>query len=86
MHPVIEKYLSKLNNLSALEPKNLPFDVLEALAQMNEGELFKTCSQLFILKNNIPSENNLINLSEEEIIKGATSYADEILLHVREKI
>ncbi len=83
MHPVLENYLSSVDNLSRLEPKNLPFDVLEALGELNEVELFKACSQFFILLNNVPSEHNLINLSEEQIEKGAVKYAEQILERIK---
>lgn len=84
MHQIIENYLSKIDNLSSLEPKNLPLDVLGAMGEMSEMELFKTCSQLFVLKNNIPTKNNIINLNEEEIMQGATAYAKDILARLKE--
>lgn len=84
MHPTIENYLSKVNNLSQLNPEKLPFDVLEAMGEMNEVELFKTCSQLYVLQNNIPSQSNIVNLGEDEIIDGATTYAKAILKRIKE--
>lgn len=84
MHPIIENYLSKIDNLAKLEPKKLPFDVLEAMGEMNEVELFKTCSQLFVLKNNIPTKSKIVNLSEDEIVKGSTAYAKDILKRIKE--
>lgn len=84
MHPTIENYLSKVNNLSQLNPEKLPFDVLEAMGEMNEMELFKTCSQLYVLQNNIPSAENVVNLDEQEIISGATAYAKDILKRIKE--
>lgn len=67
-----------------LSPKNLPFDVLEAMGEMDVNDLYKTCSQFYILQNNVPNEKNIINLSEEEIEKGSTKYAQEILERIKE--
>lgn len=84
MHQVIQNYLSKVDNLSKLEPKNLPLDLLGAMSEMSEEELFKTCTQLFVLKSNIPTKNSIINLDEKDIIKGATSYAKDIIKRIKE--
>ncbi|PID47734.1 MAG: hypothetical protein CR967_03665 [Proteobacteria bacterium] len=83
LHPIIEEYLSKINNLSALEPKNLPLDVLDAMGEMDEGELFKLCSQFFVLKNNVPNQNNIVNLSEDDIVNGAVKYAKAVLKRIK---
>lgn len=83
MHPEIENYLKKLTNLAQLRAQNLPYEVLEALATMNEEELFKTCTQLYILQHNVPSKENLLNLDEDEILSGTTKYAEEILAQIQ---
>lgn len=79
MDKTVEEFLSKVDNLSKFEPKNLPINVLQSFKKMDEKELFKTCVQFFILKNNIPNNNNIINMSEDEIVNGATNYAHEVL-------
>lgn len=83
---VIQEYLANVDNLAKLEPKNLPFEVLQGFAKMDEAELFKTCSQFFVLKNNIPSENNLINLTQDEVIFGATEFAKAILNRIKNSL
>lgn len=85
MNRVLQKYLSEVSSLHMLEPKNLPLSLLVAMSEMDSQELFKACVQLFILKNNIPTENKIINLSQEEIEKGATNYAKEILSRIQKK-
>lgn len=85
MNEIIEAYLNEVNNLSMLEPKNLPIHILHAMSEMESGELFKVCTQLYILKNNIPTENKIVNLTQEEILKGATTYAKEILQNIKQQ-
>ncbi len=75
----IQEYLANINNLSQLKPKNLPKKVLKSFLSMNEVEFFKTCSQFYILQNNIPSENSLINMDQSQVIQGASVYAKELL-------
>lgn len=82
MHPVIENYLSTVNNLVMLDPKRLPFDVLEAMAEMDTEELFKTCVQLSILQNNIPSDDKVLTMREEEMMSLAEEYAKEVLKRI----
>ena len=82
MHLVIENYLSKVNNLAQLDPKNLPFDVLEAMGEMSTEELFKTCIQLSILQNNIPSDDKVLTLGEDEMLRLAEDYAQAVLKRI----
>ncbi len=84
MNEIIENFLATVDNLSKLEPKNLPLDVLFAMSELSELELFKICTYLFVLRNNIPSKNNIINLSDDEIKQGAQQYAKEILARLKE--
>ncbi len=84
MHPVIENFLSQANSLHKLEPKNLPLNVLVAMSELDELELFKTCTYLFVLKNNVPTQNKIVTLSEDEIKAGATAYAKEIIKRIKE--
>lgn len=79
MNTTIETFLSKVNALHQLEPKNLPMDVIKTMIQMNPEELFKTCSQLAVLRHNIPSENKPITLNEKEIAHMAEVYLKDIL-------
>lgn len=79
MHHIIENFLSNINALHQLEPKNLPKDVLHVMVKMQPPELFKTCSQMAVLLNNIPSKNTTITLSEEEIASLAEAYLKGIV-------
>ncbi len=79
MDKVIQDYLANINNLSQLKPQNLPNEVLKSFLKMDEVEFFKTCSQFYILQNNIPSENSLVNIGESDILEGASGYAKDIL-------
>lgn len=79
MNSVIENFLSKVHALHQLEPKNLPKNVLHAMVKMSPEELFKTCSQLATLLNNIPQNDKPITLEAEEIALLAENYLKEIL-------
>lgn len=79
MHHIIENFLSTINALHQLEPENLPKDVLHVMIKMQPYELFKTCSQLAVLLNNIPSKNTTITLGEEEIASLAEAYLKGIM-------
>ena len=84
MHPVIENYLSTVNNLAMLDPKKLPFDVLEAMAEMTTQDLFKTCIQLSILQNNVPKKEKVLTMNEEEMMLLAEEYAKAVLKRIHD--
>ena len=69
MHQNIESFLAKITALHQLEPKNLPQDVIAIIIKMSPEELFKTCTQLAVLRHNIPSKDKPITLQEEEITR-----------------
>lgn len=79
MNITLKKFLTNVNNLSSLDPKNLPENIVKEICKLDEQELFKTCSQLYILQNNIPNENKILNLSEDDIVKGSIEYAQNLL-------
>lgn len=83
MHSTIEHFLASVTSLYQLEPKSLPKEVVQAMVQMSPEELFKTCSQLATLLNNIPTSTTPITLSEEEITKLAEEYLKGILKRFR---
>lgn len=83
MHPVIERFLSKVTALYQLEPKNLPQEVIDVLVQMAPEELFKTCTQLAVLWKNIPSSNETITLSQEEMSDLAQTYLQGIIARLK---
>ena len=83
LNAVIEKFLSTITALHQLEPKNLPNDVIEAMVKMSPEELFKTCSQLATLLNNIPTKTTPITLTQTEIASLAENYLKEIVRRLK---
>ena len=83
MHPTIETFLANISALHQLEPKNLPNVVLQIMVTMSPEELFKTCTQLAVLLNNVPSQTTPITLSEVEIANLAEEYLKGILKRFR---
>ena len=83
MHATIETFLANLTALHQLEPKNLPNDILHVMVKMSPEELFKTCTQLAVLLNNVPSQSAPITLSETEIAALAEEYLKGILKRFR---
>ncbi len=83
LHQKIETFLTSVHALYQLEPKNLPKDVLHSIMGMPPEELFKTCTQLAVLKHNIPSQNTPITLSGEEILVLAEGYLKELISYLK---
>ncbi|MDD3344365.1 MAG: hypothetical protein PHR87_12420 [Sulfurospirillaceae bacterium] len=83
MNTILETFLSKVNALYQLEPKNLPMDVVKEMVKMSPEELFKTCSQLAVLRHNIPKDQKPIDLNEKEIATLAETYLRELLKRFR---
>lgn len=83
MHLVLEKFLANVSALHQLEPKNLPKEVIDVMVQMNPEELFKTCSQLAVLWQNVPSSSNTVTLSQEEIARLAQKYLQSLIEHLK---
>lgn len=79
MHPKIETFLSTINALHQLEPKNLPQDIVHVLITMTPEELYKTCSQFAVLLHNVPSPKKPITLSDKEIASLAEAYLKGLL-------
>ena len=83
MHQKIETFLANVRALHQLEPKNLPKDVLKSMIEMSPEELFKTCTQLATLRHNIPSKDKPITLNQEEIVRLAQEYLQELISHLK---
>ena len=83
LHPTIETFLAHITALHQLEPKNLPNDVVQIMVKMAPEELFKTCTQLAVILNNVPSKTTPITLSEAEIATLAEEYLKGILKRFR---
>lgn len=83
LHPTIETFLANITALHQLEPKNLPNDVLQIMVKMSPEELFKTCTQLSVLLNNVPTQAAPITLNETEIASLAEEYLKGILKRFR---
>lgn len=85
MHQRIETFLANITALHQLEPKHLPHDILHVMIQMSPEELFKTCTQFCVLKNNIPSKEKPITLSEAQIASLAEAYLKELIAYLKRK-
>jgi hypothetical protein len=83
LHPTIETFLAQLTALHQLEPRNLPNDILHVMVKMSPEELYKTCTQMAVLLNNIPSQSEPITLTEEEIATLDEEYLKGILKRFR---
>ena len=83
MHSIIQNFLASVTSLYQPEPKNLPKEVIHVMVQMSPEELFKTCSQLATLLNNIPTNTTPITLTEVEITQLAEEYLKGILKRFR---
>lgn len=79
MNKTIEDFLANISNLSQLEAKNLPKEVIAEMANMSPEELYKTCTQFVVLIHNVPSEHKMITLDESEIVALASDYAKELI-------
>jgi len=83
MNTTIEKFLSSISSLHQLQAKNLPYDVIEEMAMMKPEELYKICTQFVVLQHNIPTEDKMINLDEDELLSLVDTYAKELLERLR---
>jgi hypothetical protein len=83
VHPEIETFLASIRGLHQLEPKNLPKSILHVMLKMSPEALFKICSQLAILRHNIPSKGKAVTLKEEEIENLAEAYLKAIIERLR---
>jgi len=83
MHTTIESFLANVNSLHQLKAENLPEDVLEEMIKMEANELYKLCTQLIVLQHNVPTENKMITMSEDEILTLVDEYAKALLERFR---
>lgn len=86
MQPTLETFLASVNSLYQLEPKNLPKNVLHVMLKMSPEELFKTCSQLAVLRHNIPSSQKALTLREEEIATLAEAYLKGVIERLKKGV
>ncbi len=83
MNEILKNFLANVSTLHQLEAKNLPDDVIEEMGKMDSDELYRVCTQLVVLKNNVPTQEKMINLEEEEILVMSEDYATELLKRIR---
>ena len=83
MNSIIENFLSNANSLHQLQAKNLPKDVLEEMVKMEANELYKLCTQFIVLQHNVPSENKMITIEEDELLTLVDEYAKALLKRFR---
>lgn len=83
MNSIIENFLSNVNSLHQLQAKNLPEDVLEEMVKMEANELYKLCTQFIVLQHNVPSEDKMITMDEDELLTLVDEYAKALLKRFR---
>jgi len=83
MNTIIEDFLAGVNSLHQLKAENLPEDVLEEMVKMEANELYKLSTQLIVLQHNVPSEDKMITMSEDEILSLVDEYAKALLKRFR---
>ena len=83
MNQVIENFLANVNSLHQLKAENLPEDVLEVMMKMDANDLYKLCSQFIVLQHNVPSEDKMITMSEDELLTLVDEYGKALLERFR---
>ncbi len=83
MNSIIENFLAEVNSLHQLKAENLPDNVLQEMAKMESNELYKLCTQLIVLQHNVPSEDKMITMSEDEILSLVDEYGKALLKRFR---
>jgi len=83
MNQVIENFLADVNSLHQLKAENLPNDVLEVMMKMDANDLYKLCSQFIVLQHNVPSEDKMITMSEDELLTLVDEYGKALLERFR---
>lgn len=83
MNQTIENFLSGINSLHQLEPENLPIDVVEVMIKMKPEELYKICTQFVVLRHNVPTQDKMINIAEDELVFLVDNYAKDLLKRIR---
>lgn len=83
MNLTIENFLANVNSLHQLQAKNLPEDVLEEMLKMETNELYKLCTQLIVLQHNVPTQEKMITIDEDELLSLVDEYAKALLERFR---
>ncbi len=83
MNKTIEQFLSTINSLHQLQAKNLPYVVIEEMAMMKPEELYKVCTQFVVLQHNVPTQEKMISLDEDDLLSLVDSYAKELLKRLK---
>jgi len=83
MNNTIEQFLSTINSLHQLQAKNLPYEVIEEMAMMKPEELYKVCTQFVVLQHNVPTQEKMISLDEDDLLSLVDSYAKELLKRLK---
>lgn len=82
MNVVIEEFLANIHSLHELRVENLPEEVLSQMAKMDAGDLFKTCTQFVVLQNNVPQDEKILTLDEDELLILVNKYGEELLKRI----
>jgi len=79
MNKIIEDFLATVNSLHQLKVENLPEDVLNEMLKMEANELYKLCTQFIVLQHNVPTEEKMITMDEDELLTLVDDYAKGLL-------
>jgi hypothetical protein len=82
MNETIKDFLANIRSLHELRVENLPEEVLAQMAKMDAQELYKTCTQFVVLEHNIPNEQKVLNLDQDELLSLVKKYGEELLKRI----
>jgi len=83
MNSVIEDFLGSVNSLHQLRAENLPENILEEMVKLEANELYKLCTQFIVLQHNVPTEDKMITMDEDELLSLVDEYAKTLLKRCR---
>ncbi len=86
MNQTIESFLASVSSLHQLEAQSLPEDVLREMVKMEANELYKLCTQFVVLQHNIPSQEKIITIDEDELLSLVDEYAKALLERFKREV
>ena len=86
MNLTIKSFLASVSSLHQLEAQSLPEDVLREMVKMEANELYKLCTQFVVLQHNIPSQEKIITIDEDELLSLVDEYAKALLERFKREV
>lgn len=86
MNQTIKSFLASVSSLHQLEAQSLPEDVLREMVKMEANELYKLCTQFVVLQHNIPSQEKIITIDEDELLSLVDEYAKALLERFKREV